>query len=148
MGVISWEERGSRAREGLLPMRFLEGTWVGEGETRGEPVRARLVVVRCFQDTYLEARETLMDASGEVQHEDVCFYRFDPENMVVKVTQHMAHAWTSDSLVQPEPWGARWYSGPFSPRVEWRLLAADRMVEEVYDPEESEPSLSITYRRA
>lgn len=147
MGVISWEERGRRAQAGLLPVRFLEGSWVGEGETRGEAVTARLEVRRCLSETYLEARETLTTGGGDLEHEDVCFYRYDPDNMVIKVTQHTAFAWTTESLVQPEAWGARWYSGPFSPRVEWRLEAVDRLVEMVFDPEEADPSLVIRYRR-
>lgn len=148
MGVISWEERGARARWGLVPLGFLLGDWVGEGQSHGSPLRGTLSVKLCFGDTYLEGRETLHGPDGAVEHEDATFYRFDPDSGVIKVTQHMAHAWTSESLVQPEPWGARWYSGPFSPRVELRNEGPDRLVEEVYDPDEPEPSLRIVWRRA
>ena len=147
MGLISWEERGARARDGLGALQFLVGEWTGEGHSHGEPVVGRLKVWSCFGDTFLEARETLTTPSGELEHEDACFYRYDPESRVIKVTQHMAHAWTSESLVSPEPWGARWYSGPFSPRVELRPDGPDVLVESVFDPEETEPSLRVVWRR-
>lgn len=148
MAGMDWDERGRRAREGLSPLHFLVGTWEGEGKSHGEPVRARLEVNLRFEDTVLEARERLLDPNGALTHEDASFYRYDVTARQIKVLQVMAHAWLSDQLVSPEPWGCRWYAGPLSPRVDYRAEGSDTLVEEVWEPDARAPSLRVVYRRS
>ena len=38
-----WSQRVAAIQAGVRPLRFLAGTWTGEGSSEGEPVRGRLV---------------------------------------------------------------------------------------------------------
>lgn len=144
----AWEDRGAQTREGLRPLYFLIGSWSGAGHSQGEPVQAHLRAALCFEETVLEVRERLTDAQGALCYEDVTFYRFDPTARQIKVLQISAPAWTSEQIVQPEPWGLRWYAGPFAPQVRIRQEGEDTLLEAVFEPDADAPVVAIRYQRA
>lgn len=144
---MSWEQRGLMCRLALAPARSLLGAWEGEGASYGQPLRGRLEVRERFGGTWIEAAETLWDAAGAVDHEDLTLYRFDPEAGQLRALQVMAHAWSQDHVVLVEPDGLRWYHGPSSPTVRLRFAGEDRLRVEVREPEDGEIVLAMDYRR-
>ena len=147
--AITWEERQRRARSGLDLVRFLVGQWEGEGTSNGEPLRGRLVVRAILGDSFLEARETLFDASGQVDHEDLALYHYDVDEEHASVEYFMAPGWVARHHVEPlgSGPGCAWTSGPFSPRVELRPDEAG-FSSSVWLPGEPVPSTVMRYRRA
>ena len=145
---MDWEERGALTRARLDPLRFLVGAWRGEGVVHGAAVTATLDVEERFEGTFLEARERLVDAaSGALAHEDVAFYRYEPRDEQLRVTQYMAYAWTSEEIVVITEGGARWYAGPLAPRVELRSDGADGLIVEVWQAFSGEPDSRVRYSR-
>lgn len=147
MGEVSVDAREAMAREGIAALQFLVGTWEGDGQSFGAPVRGRLVVARELGDTFLVARETLWDAQGAVDHEDLVYYRYDPYARILKITQLAAPGWSQEIVGEIEPWGLRWYAGPEAPAVHLRRDGERGLVVEVWEPEAKAPATRLTYRR-
>lgn len=145
---MSWEERIRRTREALDPLRFLLGEWRGEGQVHGEALYGQLSVASVLGDSFLEARERLVDASGALSHEDISYYRYDVRERQLRVNQLMAGAWQAEQWVVPTEAGCRWYAGPFAAKVEFVLQSDGSLLIEIYDPEATSPSGHMTYRRA
>lgn len=144
----TWEQRASLTRAGLVPLRFLLGSWEGTGGSPEAPLRGRLEIAARFGETWIEARETLWDAHGEIDHEDASFYRYDLVSEQVKVTQYSAPAWSQELLVVPTPAGCRWVGSPLGPRVELLADGPDGLIVEVWEPFQSAPGHRMVYRRA
>lgn len=145
---VAWEDRGELAREGLRPLHFLVGTWTGGGAGHEGPLKATLSASLCVEDTVLMVREQNQDARGELVYEDLSLYRYDPVARQLKVLQVTAPAWLTEQLVVAEPWGCRWYAGPFAPQVVLRLDDAGALRVEVWEPEAARPAQVVSYRRA
>lgn len=148
MAERTWDERAQIAREALVPLRFLFGTWEGVGGDPQAPLRGRLEVAARLGETWVEARETLWDSAGQVDHEDICFYRFDPMSEQLVVTQYTAPAWSQNQLVVPTPAGCRWVGNPLGPRVELRTEGPDLLIVEVWEPFAGAPGHRMVYRRS
>ncbi len=102
----------------LAPLAFLLGNWRGEGMSDGAPLTGRLLARHILSQTFIEVRETLTDAAGVLDHEDLCLYRFDPQCEQVRVVQFQAPAWSMERPVVALPGGGvRWYDGPLGPQV-------------------------------
>ena len=116
---MSWEQRGTAARNGLNALRFLLGEWTGHGESDGVEVTGTCLVRAVLSNTFVQVDEKLFDASGTIIHEDLCFYRFEPTDGRIHLTPMMAHAWSTERSVEvlPDESGIRWFDGPFSPIV-------------------------------
>lgn len=146
-----WSDRERRAREALARLAFLEGHWVGEGTAYGAPVRGRLVGQRILGDTFLETRETLFDAGGKLDHEDLTLYRFDTGEGHYRVLHLMAPAWRNEVPVvpttSPDGPGLSWVAGPQAPRVEIRKEGEVLRVQ-VTMPDQDEPVVDLCYRPA
>lgn len=145
---MAWDERLRQTREALAPLRFLEGSWQGEGTIHGESLRGQLTAASVFGDSFIEARERLFDAQGALSHEDVAFYRYDVKERHLRVTQLMAGAWQQEQWVVPTEAGFRWYAGPFAAKVEFLRQPDGSLLIEIYDPEAMVPSGRMRYRRA
>lgn len=133
----------------LAPLSFLIGRWSGHGESHGAPLHATLTVTPVLEGSFLEAREHLRGAPGEgVDHEDICFYRYDAREEQLRVQQLTAPAHSREWLVVPLPEGGiRWYEGPLGVRVELRPLPDGALSEEVFLPLEDRPATQIRYQR-
>ena len=146
---LDWEERGRVCRAQLDFARFLVGEWQGRGHSRGEPVRARLLVRDRFAGTFLHCEESLWGPDGALSHEDAAFFRYDPDAELVRVTHYMANGWVSEQLLRPtaQAPGCFWYGGPMAPRVDLRPEGEDGLRVEVWLPEDAAPDTVILYRR-
>lgn len=146
---LDWDQRLALCRDQLDFVRFLVGTWDGRGQSRGEEVRARLVVRDRFEHTFLQAEEQLFLLDGSLAHEDLAMLRYDPEEELTRVTHYMARGWVSEQLLRPldDGPGCFWFAGPFAPRVEFRPQGSDRLEVTVWLPEEPQPDTQIHYHR-
>lgn len=145
---ITWEERQRLTRSGLDLARFLVGDWEGDGTSHGLPVRGRLSVRAILGETFLEARETSLDAQGAVDHEDLALYHYDVDEGHLSVEHFMAPGWVARHHVEPLPDGPGciWNSGPFSPRVVLRPVG-DGLVVSVWLPGEAAACTIMRYTR-
>jgi len=140
-----WEEKGRLARTGLAPLEFLMGKWVGRGTSHGAPVTGELEVRHLMDGTWLEARETLFDASGQVEHTDLCLYRFDVEQGRLEVVHLMGHAHMGRHPVEPVGRAFHWITGPAAPRLS--IAATDEGLHmEVQFPGAATPAVTMKYR--
>lgn len=147
MSEQDWDARTRQAQAGLTPLRFLLGRWRGAGHSHGAPISATLEVRLCLGGTFIEARETLYDADGALDHEDISFYRFDAREGHIRVRQMMAPALLSERLVLPLPdgGGVRWYEGPLGVQVFFSPTPDGGLKERVLLPLQSEPAVVIAY---
>ncbi|MEC8422714.1 MAG: hypothetical protein VX000_02990 [Myxococcota bacterium] len=145
---IDWEARERLMKRRLLPLAYLVGDWVGVGVSHGAPVQGRLQVRQVLGGTFVEAREVLRDASGAVDHEDLCVYRYDTTEKALRVTQYLAPGWVENHVVESLPSGGiRWRTGPLGPRVELSAPEPDTILVRVWLPAEEEPAHVVRYVR-
>ncbi|MDP6933827.1 MAG: hypothetical protein QGG40_12965 [Myxococcota bacterium] len=135
-----------RARDGLQPVRFLLGSWEGDGQSFGEPLHGTLEAHARFEDTVIEVRETLYRTDGTLEHEDLCLYRLDSSGTQLLVAQVMAPGWLTDQPVTLQAGGLFWSSGPLTPRAHLRR-EGDDLVEEVWFPDRDEPDVWLRFHR-
>ena len=117
MNDDSWVAQGQKAHQGIEPIRFLIGSWRGEGWSQGSPVRGTLEVNAILDGTWIQATETLMDADGQNETVDLCFYRWDERSESLQVFQLYEHAHLSTLLVEKTERGFRWITGPMAPQL-------------------------------
>ena len=143
-----WALFERRCRAGLSSLDFLVGRFAGEGVGPDGPLRAQIEGRRLLSDTFLELREQQWGGSGELVHEDIAFFRFDPDEERIRVQHLMAPGWVEESQLLPlegAPGGFSWASGPFTPRV---LLLPEEggFLVEVWMPLAADPEQRIHYR--
>ena len=147
MADLSWDDQGDRAMVGIEPLRFLIGEWSGSGICHGEPVQGKMTVRGLMDGSWLEATETLLDASGEVIHTDMTLYRFDVQNESLVALQLFERATLTTSTVELLEAGFRWITGPGAPQLRyWTEDLGFRYG--VTMPDEAAPAIEMTYRRA
>lgn len=130
-------------------MHFLVGNWQGSGQAHGEPITATLHARLCLADTFLEATEHLFDASGALDHEDICFYRYDEREGHLRVRQLTVPALHAERMVLPLPEGGiRWYEGPLGIQVFFIPQPDGSLVERVFLPLQDRPAITIRYQRS
>lgn len=145
---IDWDARERLVKRHLAALAYLEGDWAGAGISHGAPVQGRLVVRAVLGGTFVEAREVLRDEAGDVDHEDLCVYRYDPEDKALRVTQYLSPGWVENHIVEPlASGGIRWVTGPLGPRVELSAPAADTLLIQVWLPMQAEPAHTVRYVR-
>ena len=143
-----WQQREERARGALAPLSFLVGEWVGEGVASGQPIHGRLTAKLQLGDTFLEVRETLRLPDGTLDHEDICFYRYDTHNQQLRVLQMVQPAWTAERpVVLLESGGLRWFDGPLGPQVAIQP-DGDGLLVTVRLPDTPAPLVELRYRHA
>lgn len=146
---IDWDARAGEVTGRLTPLMFLVGDWEGEGDSHGAVVRGRLEVKVVLGGSFLEARETIFDAKGALDHEDLCLYRFDPKEGLLRVTQYLPPAWVEHYGIEVLPTGAiRWVTGPLGPRVQLHPMDPDHLEVRVWLPLQAEPAHVLRYARA
>ena len=143
----TWEEQGERALKGLEPIRFLIGRWTGQGQSYDEPVQGTFTVRALLDGTWLEATETLTNASGESVHRDLSLYRYNIEADGLEVMQLFEHAHRSIAPVELTADGFRWITGPGAPQLRY-VCTADTLRYTVVLPSEAAPAISMTYARS
>ena len=144
----SWQQRESETRQQLAAVSFLVGEWIGEGVADGQPIRGHLRAALALGDTFLEVRETLTRPDGTLDHEDICFYRYDVTQQQLRVLQMVQPAWTAERpVVVLREGGLRWFDGPLGPQVSIRPIDAGLQVT-VRLPDASEPIVQLRYRHA
>jgi hypothetical protein len=150
MDEIDWDAREAETHLRLAALDGLLGEWVGTGRSDGAPIRGRLGVRRILSGTFVEAREIIEDADGNVDHEDVCVYRWDPDERTLWVVQLLAPGWIERHRVEPLADGAgiRWITSPVSPRVELAAVGPDALRVRVWMPGEAAPTHEMDYARA
>lgn len=145
---IDWDARERLVKQQLAALDYLVGDWVGAGVSHGAPVTGHLCVRALLGGTFVEAREVLRDAAGAVDHEDLCMYRYDPDEKSLRVTQYLSPGWVENHIVEPLPTGGiRWVTGPLGPRVEFSAPAPDTLLIQVWLPFNGEPAHVVRYTR-
>lgn len=142
--MSDWEARFAQARAGVAPALALVGDWQGEGHAHGDPIRATLRVRSVLADTQIEVWERV--GEGADAHEDVCFYRYDPDRAELRVLHLMAPAEVAEHAVEPTGSGFVWVTPPSAPAVVWTLQGAE-LVTEVVWPDQRVAEVRIVYRR-
>jgi len=143
----SWQQRETESQRKLAALSFLLGEWIGEGSAEGRPVRGHLSAALRLGDTFLEVRETLTAADGTLDHEDICFYRYDSSQQQLRVLQMVQPAWTAERPVLLSDGGLRWFDGPLGPQVSLRPTETGLLVT-VRLPDAPEPVVELRYRHA
>ena len=113
----TWDTQGRKAQQGIAPIRFLIGSWKGEGHSQGIPVRGTLEVVAILDGTWIQATETLTDVERDTRTVDVCLYRWHEKAESLQVFQLYEHAHLSTLLVEKTENGFRWITGPLAPQL-------------------------------
>ncbi|MFH1469612.1 MAG: hypothetical protein ABIO70_34825 [Pseudomonadota bacterium] len=142
-----WESRTRVTREKLDPLRFLLGSFVGQGFDGGRPIRARATGRLLLDGSWLELAEEIVAADGTVDYRDLALYRYDPAEEGLRVMHLMERAWHAQYPVHLDPEGAvRWTTGVGGPEV---VLAPspEGWGSTVRLPDEREPSVVLRYRR-
>ena len=143
----AWEQRGREAREGIAALGFMVGSWRGSGTSHGAPITGELTVKTTLGDAWLEARETQFSESGEQEHEDLCLYRYDPEEHRLEVIHLMGHAHMARHPVEAVGDAFHWITGPMAPRLE--ICATDIGLRfEVWFPFEGAAAVTMDYTPA
>ena len=144
----SWQQRELTSREQLAALSFLIGEWTGEGLANGKPIRGHLSAAMALGDTFLEVRETLTQPDGTLDHEDICYYRYDSEQQQLRVLQMVSPAWTAERpVLLLSEGGLRWFDGPLGPQVSLRPTATGLLVT-VRLPDTPQPVVELHYRHA
>lgn len=132
----------------LQPLHFLLGSWQGSGVSHGEAVTATLNVRLCLSGTFVEATEVLRSSSGEVDHEDISFYRYDDREGHLRVRQLMPGAIEAERMVLSLPTGGiRWFEGPVGVHVHFVPQPDGTLLEKVFLPFQESASLTLHYQR-
>lgn len=140
MNDTSWDDRVARAKQGAEAFGPFLGRWMGTGTAHGEPASGELEALSRFDGSFVEVRERTAD------HEDVCFYRLDPDDWALRVTQLFGGASLREYNVEITDRGLVWVTPPGEPTVEW--FFGEELVSEVRWPGEAEPEVRMTWRRA
>lgn len=150
MSDIDWDAREVETHARLAALDFLVGDWVGQGTSDGAPVQGRLAARRILSGTFVEAREILADMDGTITHEDLCVYRWDPDEVTLWVVQLLAPGWIERHRVEPLAGGAgvRWVTSPMAPRVELTTRGPDALRVTVWMPGQAAPTHQMDYARA
>ena len=139
-----WTAQGQKAHRGLEPVRFLIGSWTGEGENQGAPVRGTLEVAAILDGTWLQATETLTDIENNHETVDLCFYRWHEQAESLQVFQFYEHAHLSTLLVEKTEKGFRWITGPMAPQLTFEKTASGIYYQAVVAGETT-PMTQMTY---
>jgi hypothetical protein len=146
--IDQWQDREDTARRELAALSFLVGEWQGEGVADGQPIRGHLSATLRLRETFLEVRERLTLPDGTLDHEDICFYRYDASQQQLRVVQMVAPAWTVERPVVLLPGGGlRWFDGPLGPQVSLTPTSGGLTVL-VRLPDASQPAVELHYRHA
>ena len=113
----AWMIQGQKAHQGLEPIRFLIGSWTGEGRSQGSPVQGTLEVSPILDGTWLQAIETLTNVENQKRTVDLCLYRWHEQAESLQVFQFYEHAHLSTLLVEKTTHGFRWITGPMAPQL-------------------------------
>lgn len=140
-----WEALERAALDALPMLDFLLGEWEGSGEAHGQPLTGRLTARRILGGTVVETRESLYDADGALDHEDLALYRVEPDRGLF--VQHLqAPGWSSEHAVEPVEDGIAWESGPVEPRVVLHR-EGEALVTAVLFPYDPQPVAIMRYRK-
>lgn len=141
-------DRSSVVREGLRPAHFLVGDWVGAGQSYGQGVQVRLRARLAMDHSFVEVAEVQRDATGQIEHEDRCLYRFDPVEKQLRVHHFSPVGQVSEVLVVAlEGGGLRWYAGPLAPSVTFRPGPQDTLRVQVRLPDEPAAAADLVFER-
>ena len=144
----SWQQLEKTSREQLSALSFLIGEWIGEGIADGRPIHGHLIAAMVLGDTFLEVRETLTRTDGTLDHEDICYYRYDTSQQQLRVLQMVAPAWTAERpVLLLREGGLRWFDGPLGPQVSICPTATGLLVS-VRLPNTPQPVVELRYRHA
>ena len=122
MSDNTWEVQKKNAQRQIEPIHFLLGDWIGSGVCEGSPVSGRLTARLLVDGSWIEAIEELVDANGDVLHQDITFYRFDSQNECIEATQISEGAHRMISSVELMDGGFRWITGPGAPQLRFWML--------------------------
>ena len=140
----AWVAQGKKAHEGLEPIRFLIGSWAGEGHTQGTPVHGTLEVTAILDGTWLRATETIIDPKTNDESVDLCFYRWHEKAESLQVFQFYEHAHLSTLLVEKTETGFRWITGPMAPQLTFEKTDSGFRYQAIADGE-TNPVTQMTY---
>lgn len=147
MAEDSWNTQGQRAQAGLEPVRRLLGEWSGVGVCHDAAVTGHMSLTVLLDGSWIQAVETLLDATGQSVHTDLCLYRFDVENDTLVALQLFERGSQMSSPVEVLDDGFRWITGPGAPQLRF-VSSADTFSYTVILPDEDAPVVEMTYKRA
>jgi hypothetical protein len=140
MSVDAWRERVRRTVAEAAAFEPFVGEWVGEGVAHGEPTVGRLMARPLLDGSFVEVRELGDD------HEDRCFYRFEPEDGSLRVVHLLPGATMREYPVERTPDGLVWITPPGEPAVEWRFTAGCLECDVTW-PGAAGPEVRMVWRR-
>ena len=140
----SWVEQGLKAHKGIEPLRFIIGSWRGEGRSEGAQVQGSLEVKAILDGTWLQATETLLHLETQTETVDLCFYRWHQKAESLQVLQFYEHAHLSTLLVEKTDNGFRWITGPLAPQLFFEKTDEGFRYETIAEGENT-PSTHMSY---
>ncbi len=141
MAELEWEPRLERTRAEAQAFAPFLGRWTGSGHAHGEKSTGELVGEAILDGSHIEVRERV---DG---HEDRCLYRFEVDDMSLRVMHIFAGGTVREYPVERTPSGLVWITPPSEPSVEWHF-GSDQLRCEVRWPGADQPDVTMSWTRA
>jgi hypothetical protein len=115
---VHWDRRKAKCRDAVAQLDWLVGRWRGHGEAPSGPRISDVETKVLFDGTFIESRERIYTAHGELEHEDLTVYGAAPEKgsgelwanlyMIGGITTRYRVTVLGDNILcEPEGVGAR-----------------------------------------
>ena len=136
-----WDARAARTLAEIARFDRILGDWQGAGEAHGLATKGVLSVRRILDGSIVEAAERTGD------HEDRCYYRFEPEQGGFVVLHMLGGALFREHPVEFTAEGFVWINPPGEPTVEW-VVTPDGLRCDVRWPSDDLPEVRTFWTRA
>ena len=113
----AWIQQGQQALAALQPLRFMVGSWTGEGQHQGQAVQGSLEVEAILDGSWLRATETVVALHDQSQTIDISYYRWNDQAESLQLFQLFEHGHLNTLLVEATEAGFRWITGPMAPQL-------------------------------
>jgi hypothetical protein len=84
-----WNRRRAECRDTIATLAWMFGRWRGHGESPAGPRISDVETKAIFDGTFVESRERVYTARGELEHEDLTIYGAEPERGPGEMWAHL-----------------------------------------------------------